>query len=71
MDEGAGVGSGTAGPVAAYANLVERLRADYAAIPVGEPVRLKPHSGLTMSDPLRARLSYVRAILLAGQQRFF
>ncbi len=51
MDEGAGVGSGTAGPVAGYATLVERLRADYAAIPVGEPVRLAKRT----SNLFRAR----------------
>jgi FAD/FMN-containing dehydrogenase len=51
MDEGAGVGSDTAGHAVTYATLVERLRADYAAIPVGEPVRLAKRT----SNLFRAR----------------
>ena len=36
-----------------------------------QPVPLKPHLRLTPGDPFLARLPDVRAILLAGQQRFF
>ena len=36
-----------------------------------QPVSLKPHLRLTPGDPFLARLPDVRAILLAGQQRFF
>ena len=56
MDEGAGVGSDTAGHAVTYATLVERLRADYAAIPVGEPVRLAKRT----SNLFRARTASER-----------